>query len=189
MDDFQRMQRRAREALENPLRLEPKLRGRAVLRLWHSPAFSAWSSWLFVDGSLSYTPPMLRQVIWDAPLDNSRFLEPMTGLRHGTKPVPTLDCRDFALDRVAAGLLESLSRLTVPIDGKRHVRLDGESFGFELHGSVRAQWESDEAPWGELAAWFEQARAKIQAKGHRRTAAPPRGLASHATGAAGECRG
>jgi hypothetical protein len=142
------LEMRGRRALEEAAQHEPQNAVRdlqPLLRVWHYPAFFAYSSWTFFDPPDDARSRLVRQVQWDRPHDLLRFVDPLEGVTQGFQAPPSVSARD---DRVADCTLrshvEELRRLPIPVAGiEAPFGLDGEIFGLQCYGyflATHLQW-------------------------------------------------
>ena len=178
------LREKAECCLKQPVLLLPTLprtRYLPILRLWHSPSFSANKSWCIYKatgaGSARYNSAVV-ETCWDAPSDSKRMMmDPLEGLKSGFKPDPTLTTRfaPFDLDRYSA-LLEMRNVMSLALSAEHNsVYLDGEVWGFENFESSqgsRLQWRGDgPSDWQPLVKAFHNllsvAQSALEAKDYQ----------------------
>jgi hypothetical protein len=162
--EFAELSARAEELLERPdVRLPHH---RQLLRLWHYPSFSRFSSWLvYLPHARRDETPVVLESVWNRQFDAERLLTPMEGLRHGFSTEPTISNRRAELPaEELSARVESLRRIVVPPfleDGT--VGLDGDLFGIETYSSKTAVrlrwWTMFYEEWGPLVSWAEAMRS------------------------------
>lgn len=139
-DEYWLLLSRAERTLEDPASLEPRerlRRARPQLRLWHYPAFFAWTAWMVFEPIADEHALIVRRVIWDSPYDLSRFSDPLEGVRQGFFAPPTLTVDDArTTDKALQPYLRGLRRQPIPVVTVRpSIGLDGETYGFQSYGS------------------------------------------------------
>src|SRR5258707_13785909 len=91
------LETRGRHALEEAAQHEPREAVRnlqPLLRLWHSAAFFAHTSWTVFDPPDQAHTRLVRQGQWDRPHDMRRFSDPLEGVKQGFHAPPTVNVRD-----------------------------------------------------------------------------------------------
>jgi len=162
--EFGELSARAAELLERPdVRLPHHA---ALLRLWHYPSFSRFSSWLvYLPHARRDEAPVVIESVWDRRFDAARFSGPTEGLKHGFSTEPTMAVRRGELPaEELSGRVASLRRIVVPPfldDGA--IVLDGDAFGVETYASKTAArlswWSSWYEEWRPLVSWADSMRS------------------------------
>jgi hypothetical protein len=120
--------------------LENRSHGRVPLRLWRSPSFRAWDTWVIIQ----MKDVFLRRIIW---LRGSDAI-------HG--------CEEPLKSDVYESLISELETIRMPLVPKENVLgLDGTSCGLYFERglfSVRLRWwETHPRIWKPLRAWHARA--------------------------------
>jgi hypothetical protein len=156
-EEIAQLQARAREALEQLDRLEPRApvqHLRQLLRLWHDPAFGNPTAWAVFEhvrlpsdpaGHRLTTWMVVREATWDRPHDGGRFTNPLQGVREGFSAPPTVRVRDGHIaQRPVRSWLHEVRQLPIALVAiQGPVGLDGEFWGLEVGNAflqVRLQW-------------------------------------------------
>ncbi|HEV7891947.1 MAG TPA: hypothetical protein VGP08_14985 [Pyrinomonadaceae bacterium] len=162
--EFGELSARAEELLERPdVRLPHH---RPLLRLWHYPSFSHFSSWLVcLPHARRDERPVVVESVWDRQFDTKRLLEPLEGLKHGFSTEPTISNRrgELPAEELRARVA-SLRRIAVPpFLEDDMIPLDGDTFGVETYASKAAArlvwWSERQEEWGPLVSWAEAMRS------------------------------
>ena len=164
-NEFSELSARAEEYLERPnISLSQH---KLLLRLWHYPSFERHVSWFLYSALPRYQKsdsPLVREVVWDRPLDSLRLSDPLKGLKHGFSVEPTISSRQakIPLDELELKLA-NLRSIVLPVfvdDGS--VGLDGEGCGVETFGfksAIRLAWWSEMSEeWKPIIEWAQDMR-------------------------------
>lgn len=126
-----------------------------VIGLAIQPAFFDWATWTVRRG-------MVRRVFWQHVFDGQRFTNPMTGLKHGFDPTPTIHVAEYPIDvQRLERLVEEVQRIDVPMGVKRLIVLDGEPWVLQVPGAFSDQqleWNGMLSEWAPLIEWAHRLR-------------------------------
>lgn len=160
-----RLEALAQRLLEHPKDIEPRepiRRFGSLLRLWHFPSHGPQTTWTILTPGKKAAPgssPMVREVVWDRPVDETRVDADQPTIRVRDADLPAAEVQHW---------IEEGKKLAVPLlVFGQVVGLDGDYFGLETYETspfARVQWWNDGPPeWRHLIDWVRGLRRYLQA--------------------------
>lgn len=167
-EDWQQLQLKAREILDNPdlLPKDALLKFyQPLLRLWIYPSFAPNKAWLFYKPNFRTINSkifIVREVTWDGNADYKRLANPLEGLKRGFHSEPEIAIKSIEIEQqIFEEIFSDLKTIQFPAFASYgSFGIDGTSYGietFDFTGNTRISWWSHyPTEWQNLIEWFQK---------------------------------
>ncbi|MDB5036383.1 MAG: hypothetical protein JWQ98_3624 [Chlorobi bacterium] len=160
-DAWRNLEERAREIIRSDRRYAET---DFLIQLLAFPSFEPFVSWEISRRSADSSRQgyFALRTEWNRPFDEERLRTPLTQIRNGQHPVPTIEMEEFDLtDEYVATLIGSIRDVSIPpFPEPGPFGIDGTSYEFYFHESFAsaryAWWVEPPASWKPLGDIFRE---------------------------------